>query len=307
MGIDFERPSTLDLDHVFDLITRSDIAEYGEPDSELSDLQHEWDRVEIGQDIWLAKSADAQVIGYGAVVPSRGELRFDVYIDPEIGTPKLTGELLQRCEIRAQELVGGEDIAAHTFLAHVNQQDKEVYEGAGYEYKKSYYQMHIDLTEINPPPRWPDGVSLRTAKPNEDDEAIYHAVQQAFERGIEEEPTFEQWRDHMIRSDIYDPKLWFLAISGDEIVGICLGIKYEKEGWIRQFGVVPDWRGKGIATALLQHAFQVFRKRGYPRAGLGMEADNERAMRFYDRAGMKVLRRYDEYSKVFYPSRTGKT
>jgi hypothetical protein len=164
MGLDFERPSTLDLDHVFDLITRSDIAEYGEPDSELSDLQHEWDRVEIGQDIWLAKSADAQVIGYGAVVPSRGELRFDVYIDPEIGTPKLTGELLQRCEIRAQELVGGEDIAAHTFLAHVNQQDKEVYEGAGYEYKKSYYQMHIDLTETNPPPRWPDGVSLRTAK-----------------------------------------------------------------------------------------------------------------------------------------------
>jgi mycothiol synthase len=301
MGIGFERPSFQDMDHVFDLITRSDIAEYGEPDSELSDLQHEWERMELDQDIWLAKSADAQVIGYGAVVPSFGELRFDVYIDPEEGAPELAVELLQRCEIRAQQLVLSEDIAAHTALAHVNQRDKGVFVGAGFDYVKSYYQMYINLTETLPQPQWPDGVGLRTAVPNEDDDAIYRTVQQAFERETEMEPTFEQWRDHMIRSDIYDPGLWFLAISGDDIVGTCLGIKYEKEGWIRQFGVIPNWRGKGIATALLQHAFLVFRQRGYPRVGLGMDADNERALHFYDRAGMKVLRQYDEYRKVYTP------
>jgi GNAT superfamily N-acetyltransferase len=300
--MEFVRPSQDNIGFVFDLIIKSDIAEYGEADSELSDLQHEWGGMDLSQDVWVAKQGD-EFLGYAAVVPSRGELRFDVYIHPEKAAPDLATELLTMCEMRTHELLSDQDISTHTFLAHINKRDTAIFQHAGFDFVKSCYQMHIDLTEDLAQPKWPAGVSLRTAQEGIDDVAIYQAVQLAFERQEDKEPTFEQWRSHMIRCDVYDPDLWLLAVAGEDIVGTCLGIKYETGGWIRQFGVIPAWRGKGIATAILREAFIKFRMRGYARVGLGMEADNKQALRLYDRVGMKVLRQYDEYRKVYTPEK----
>jgi mycothiol synthase len=302
MAEQLQRPSSDDIEAVFQLILRSDIAEYGEPDSELSDLQYAWNLIDLDQDAWLAMDEGREISGYGALVPSRGELRFDVYLDPEKADRRAMATLVSQCEERAQQFAQEGSLTGHTFLAHVNLRDKQVFLDANFAYVKSYYQMHIDLDETLNTPEWPEGVQVRCALAGEEDEAIYRVVQAAFERTEDEAPTFEQWREHMIRPDIYDPELWFLAVGEGEIVGTCLGIKYETEGWIRQFGVIPEWRGRGIATAMLQHAFQVFRQRGYRRVGLGMEAENERALRLYDRVGMKVIRQYDEYQKVYNPA-----
>jgi ribosomal protein S18 acetylase RimI-like enzyme len=299
MTVSYERPRPEEIEAVFDLIVRCDIAEYGEPDTEFSDLKHEWSRMDIEQDVWLAKTESDEIIGYAALIPSKDELHFDVKSDPGYEQSDLLTEMLDRCEERAREIARERDISGHTFLAHVNRRGADVFKNAGFRYLKSYYQMHIDLDGTLAQPIWPEGVSVRTAVPEEDNLEIYQVVQIFFGREDTGEPTFEQWRSHMIRPDTYDPDLWFLAMVEDSIVGACLGIKYESEGWIRQFGVIPAWRGRGIATAMLLHAFQVFRDRGYKQAGLGMEADNENAMRLYERVGMKVLRQYDEYQKVY--------
>ena len=301
MAKGFYRPTPSDLKAVFGLLLRSDIAEYGEPDSELSDLQHEWARMDLALDAWIVKDEDEALIGYAALVPSRGERRVDVFIDPELADPAFMGQLLSRCEERARQIAEPEGLMTHTFLAHVNQRDRDAFTAAGFAYEKSFFQMHVNLHNDLAEPSWPAGVRVRNAVAGMDDQAIYEAVQAAFERSEDEALTFEEWKEHTIRPGVYDPCLWFLAIAGEEIVGTCLGIKYETEGWIRQFGVIPAWRGKGIATAMLQHAFLVFRDRGYDRVGLGMEADNETALRLYERAGMYVLRQYDEYRKVYTP------
>jgi mycothiol synthase len=302
MAARLQRPSQEDIEVVFQLILRSDIAEYGEPDTELSDLQHTWNLIDLDQDAWLMKDWGGEIIGYGALVPSRGEIRFEVYIEPEKADRQVMAALLSQCEDRARRIAQEGPVAGHTFLAHVNLRDKEVFLDAGFAYVKSYYQMHIELQDTLKAPVWPEGVQVRIAVVGKDDKEIYQVVQTAFERPEDEQPSYEQWREHMIRPDTYDPALWFLAIAEDRIVGTCLGIKYEMEGWIRQFGVIPTWRGKGIATAMLRHAFGVFRERGYARVGLGMEADNDRAMRLYERVGMQVLRQYDEYQKVYNPA-----
>lgn len=298
----FMRPVPGNLDTVFALLLRSDTAEYGEPDSELSDLQHEWARMDLAQDAWIVKDEDESVVGYAALVPSRGERRVDVFIDPESADPALMGRLLDRCEDRARQIAGSRGLKTHTFLAHVNQRDRSIFTDAGFAYEKSYYQLHVDLHKDLNEPSWPEGIRVRNAVAGKDDQAIYQVVHAAFELSEDEALTFEQWKEHTIRPEVYDPDLWFLAIAGDEIVGTCLGVKYETEGWIRQFGVIPAWRGMGIATAMLKHAFLVFRDRGYDRVGLGMEAENESALRLYERLGMKVLRQYDEYRKVYTPT-----
>lgn len=299
MAEPIERPSKEDFEAVYQLLVRSDVAEYGEADSERNDLEQAWSQLDLRQDAWLVKQEGGEPLGYAAVIPSRGELRFEVYVDPAHGSTQLASELLKRCEQRAKELSQEREIVAHSFLAHVNQRDQKIYSGAGFAFVKSYYQMHITLHDDLEQPRWPEGVTVRSAVRGVDEEDIYSTVQIAFERPPDERPTYEQWFAHMIRPELYDPALWFLAMAEDAIVGTCLGINYETEGWIRQFGVIPGWRGRGIATALLRHSFLAFHRRGYARVGLGMEAKNQKALRLYARVGMKVLRQYDEYRKVY--------
>ena len=101
----------------------------------------------------------------------------------------------------------------------------------------------------------------------------------------------------MTRADIFDPSLWFLAFEGDAMVGACLCFEYPVEGWVRQLGVLPSWRGKGLGSALLRQAFYSFRKRGFDKVGLTVDAQNENAYLFYQRLGMRRVRQYEQHEK----------
>jgi ribosomal protein S18 acetylase RimI-like enzyme len=47
----------------------------------------------------------------------------------------------------------------------------------------------------------------------------------------------------------------------------------------------------------LRDAFALFHERGYDRAGLTVDAENENALRFYQRVGLCPVRQLDEYAK----------
>jgi ribosomal protein S18 acetylase RimI-like enzyme len=124
----------------------------------------------------------------------------------------------------------------------------------------------------------------------------------------------ESWRDHWgfvelpfdqaladwrkgIRGDgeRFDPTLWFLAVHGDEIVGISLCNSHIADdatrGYVQVLGVRPAWRKRGIALALLHHTFAEFRRRGYAAVELDMDSENlTGALRVYERAGMRAVR-----------------
>ncbi|GGQ24783.1 GNAT family N-acetyltransferase [Streptosporangium pseudovulgare] len=69
-----------------------------------------------------------------------------------------------------------------------------------------------------------------------------------------------------------------------------------REAWIQIIGTVREWRGKGVAGALLAHALGEFRARGYRRAALGVDADNPTgALGVYSRAGFEVENRTTTY------------
>jgi mycothiol synthase len=104
--------------------------------------------------------------------------------------------------------------------------------------------------------------------------------------------------DFMVHTDAYNPDLWFLALSGDEIAGVCLGLTFPGLGWVRQLAVAEAWRRKGLGTALLHHAFALFKERGYQRAGLAVEVKNEDARAFYEHVGLRPVRQHDEYAKT---------
>jgi ribosomal protein S18 acetylase RimI-like enzyme len=63
--------------------------------------------------------------------------------------------------------------------------------------------------------------------------------------------------------------------------------------------VLPAWRGRGIASALLAQALRRFQAEGLPRAGLDVDAENPSgAVRLYQKHGFEIARETIHYGKA---------
>jgi mycothiol synthase len=179
----------------------------------------------------------------------------------------------------------------------------------GYTRERVYYTMKIKLDHLPQQPRQPDGIVIRPIERSSQEEAFFRAAQEAFldHHGFVEEPFedfYLRWQ-HMIESDPdrYDPSMWLAAFDGDEIAGICFNrwhIAHSKKlGWVGMVAVRRPWRRRGIAEALLLHAFNMFYGRGFEWVGLGVDsASLTGATRLYEKAGMKVTSETHNYLKV---------
>ncbi len=296
------RPAAVDdAQMVFELIIACDMADYGELDSSLDDLQYEWAQIDLEQDSWLFFTPDEQLAGYAAVFKDKAGFSFDFYTHPAYDGEELRDHLLARCEARARaQMTDSEesDAVAKSIIAAGNTAGRQALAGAGFAPGKYYFQMQIVSDSLPPAPVWPEGCTLRTIVPKQDDQLVYDFIQAAFERPGRAAPSFEDWRDYMMRADHFESDLWFLLFAGDELIGAALCFAYPEYGWVRQLGTARSWRRQGVGSALLQHAFRIFFERGQQTVALGVDSDNPKALSFYENVGMSCVRQYDEYHKT---------
>src|SRR5207244_5091442 len=135
----------------------------------------------------------------------------------------------------------------------------------------------------------------------EDLQAVHECHQESFADHWEfQRQPLEVWRRYTVESPGFDPSLWWLAEADGELAGICLDQWHASGdptfGWVGVLGVRKPWRGRGLGLALLRHSFADFAARGATRVGLGVDAENTTgAVRLYERAGMRRVRRLDVY------------
>lgn len=72
--------------------------------------------------------------------------------------------------------------------------------------------------------------------------------------------------------------------SREELTGV-------SQGWIMDFGVLPEWRGKGAGRALLKAAEDYCREQGILYLGLAVSSHNVRALRLYEQFGFAEERK----------------
>jgi len=92
-------------------------------------------------------------------------------------------------------------------------------------------------------------------------------------------------------SGVFHPELWFLALLGEEPVGVLLlnFIPHQSSYEIVYLGVVPQMRGKGVGDVLTAKAVREAAARGDARAiTLAVDAANWPARQLYERWGFKV-------------------
>jgi mycothiol synthase len=206
--------------------------------------------------------------------------------------------LLDWAEARGAEIVAGEGLLRAAAMSG----DALGHElrRRGYELVRHFFTMEIALADEPPAPEWPEGIVVRTLVPGEE-RRVYEAMNEAFADHWDFRPiAFDRWRAFMTDSADHDPSLWFLALDGDEIAGAALCRSERRPGTahVGVLGVRPGWRRRGLARALLLHAFGDFRRRGRAKADLGVGAENPTgAVRLYEQAGMYVAARMDTYEK----------
>jgi mycothiol synthase len=220
----------------------------------------------------------------------------------------LTQWAVRRAAERAENGPPGERALAICETVSANRAAAALLAAHGFAPLRTFIRMRIALDEPPPPPAWPEGIAVRTMAPGADDLPLYLAIQDAFADHWDHvaappEEGLAEWRHALLASPAFDPSLVFLATAGDEpgeIAGFAVCTPPERPGgagFVLSLGVRRLWRRRGLARALLLHAFGVLHERGVCAAALNVDADSlTGATRLYESVGMAVHFRNDLYA-----------
>ncbi|MFE0148043.1 GNAT family N-acetyltransferase [Nonomuraea sp. NPDC059007] len=187
----------------------------------------------------------------------------------------------------------------------------KLFESRGFAQARWFFQMERDLaTEIESRPP-AAGLRLTTWTPDRDAGAL-NVRNEAFSGHWGTTPhTPASWKEKITCTRAFVPEGSFLALDGDEVVGILIthyfaadtAVTGVREAWIQIIGTLAPWRGKGVASALISHALTELRSQGYGRAGLSVDADNGTgALGVYERSGFTVVQRTSAYTRMLTPA-----
>jgi len=303
-GYVIRRQPADDLGPVFEVIRQYELDEFGGTWMTKEDLEVALSLMDPDRDTWLVEDPDGAVVATAAVRVSQPLSMFAFVSLPSAHRGRGIGsELLRLTEARAEEVAPsapeGLRVVLRQAIGPENESARRLLEAHGYRYARRFWTMRIDLDEEPPPPEWPPAIRVAPLAAGEE-RAVFDAMEEAFADHWGFVPfAFEEWRAWMIDRDGADPSLWRLAWDGDELAAAALNRVREDEGWVNVLGVRRPWRRQGLGLALLRESFREFRRRGLPRAMLGVDSENPTgATQLYERAGMRVERSADNFEKV---------
>ena len=278
-----------------ELLTEHALASFGEPELDEDEVRS-WFRL---PNIWIqVAERDGRLVGYLDVDWEKsGHFGVDARtLDAEVA-PLLVAAAEEYARSKAE----------HPILRGFAQGDepvlREAYAKADWRPIRHSFLMRIDLDGELPEPVWPEGLRVRNLCAGEE-ERVYEANMDSFADHWDFRPRpFEEWRRYAVESHRFDPSLWWLVEDDDELAAVAMNSWHSsgdpRFGWVHVLGVRRPWRQRGIGTALLLHTFRGFRDRGAKRVGLGVDGENTTgAVRLYEKAGMRVVRRTDIYEKT---------
>ncbi|MCX6499800.1 MAG: GNAT family N-acetyltransferase [Arthrobacter sp.] len=229
----------------------------------------------------------AKAIGFGCVDPAWQ------------GTGVGTG-LLGWMEARTRQRFASETVspAAPTLRLFMEQQHTHraaLFAGSGYRIVRYYNEMHRPLDGPLPEPVLDDGLDLVPFGPGLH-EAVRQAHNDAFRDHWGSEPRDEEAWGFVVNDPQARPDLSAVVVekAGGTVVGYQLAShdvesaasRGFKEGHTELLGVRREFRGRGVARALLADAMRRFAAAGMDKASLDVDSENPTgALALYLKAG----------------------
>lgn len=113
---------------------------------------------------------------------------------------------------------------------------------------------------------------------------------------LEKACFFDPWSENSIRSELTNPlSLWLVALDGEQMVGYVGSQSVLGESDMMNIAVHNDYRGRGIATALVEKLVVQLREKGNYQLTLEVRISNETAKKLYEKLGFLEVGRRPNY------------
>ena len=187
-------------------------------------------------------------------------------------------ELLRRVSARGREL-GKQGLQVE--VKADDEHSIRFVEKRGFQEIEREQEVELDLTALAGPPavEAPPGVEIvpYTQRPDLEQE-MYRVDREASADipGLAStlDQTFEEWRTFAIERPSRDLDLTFLALADGRVVGVAYLETYGDRCFHNLTGVVREWRGRGVASAMKRAQIAGAYTRGVKRMVTGSQHDN---------------------------------
>jgi mycothiol synthase len=302
------RPVAEDAEALAGLIRACDIAILGSSDVSVVEIRDDLTqpRFNASRDGWLGLDAGGSAVVWAWVYDPHGtdHLIADLYVHPD-ADQDLHRAFLTRITHRAGEMAASNAVdPAELHIGNlVTDRIRAAYlTELGFTAVRRFSRMLIDLCADEPTPTLPPRVDVRTVDPSRERDlrAFHRVLTESFREhfGAVDEP-YEDWVAHLAAMADVDFGEWWLAeVDGAPAAALRGGnsLADENGGYVRELGVLPAYRRRGLGRLLLQWAFAEWGRRGRRLAGLGVDTANvTNALRLYESVGMRPAYQIDVY------------
>jgi mycothiol synthase len=302
-----------DVDGMLAVLHAGDVLAVGEPDTprDFVDEVFASPFLDPSRDIWVIEDRHGIVAcaDLQAVNPS---VSCDAFarVHPEHTGRGLSTALLDTAEARARERTAGAERAKLWSTADASDEAGiSLLRSRGGSHIRSFLHMERALDDLaNDEPvtqaRLPEGVRFRAFRSDDaaDWETFHRVLEASFSDHFGFEPIdLDTFVTMWTSFPTWDPTLVTFAETEDEVVGLVVSNVTEATGlgWLSDVGVLPAYRGRGIAKALLGRAFADLRAKRCDRVRLNVDSENTTgATGLYEGVGMHVHREWMVFEKV---------
>lgn len=302
-GYELRAPLPAELDAVADVLVADDLDAAGQAVLGADFLREQWNHAgfDLATDAWVVVDGTGVIVAYGQaqreapdIVESWG------VVHPEHRGRGIGSTILDRVEERTSELMAGPSSAR--FRHVINSSDRAaatMLHGRGLRPVRHFWHMQIDFLGPVEPGLAPEGIEITGIDLSHDLPAVHAVMTEAFADEWEYRPEpFDRWAEQLTSSPTFDPTLWLLARAEARPIGALTTNVWGDRGWLNEIGVLAAYRGRGIGEALLRGSFAAFSGRGLRRVLLNVDAANPTgATALYERAGMRVVRRWELWER----------
>jgi mycothiol synthase len=277
-------------------------------------------RLDLARDSIGGFAADGSMVAFGAARPRSAAVQRrivyqDGWVRPDFRRRGVGGTIIDFTEARSRQWLaereareGSDGVPAflETYCDERLAGNRALYESRGFAPIRWYTDMRRDLAEPIPPVDLPAGLEL-AGWSSESDQEYREAHVTAFRDHWGSEPlTAEEWKQRFTGSPSFRPDLTVGVRDGGRLVGYVIGyhapqdteVTGRVEGWLGQIGTLREWRGRGVASALMAHVMQLMREAGMQDAMLDVDSENQSgAVGLYERLGFRPDRRSIRWAK----------
>jgi mycothiol synthase len=189
----------------------------------------------------------------------------------------------------------GTTVGMHAWLFARNASSIDLLETDGYRRLRYVVEMTRSLDDL-PTDALPPGLTTRPVRPED-----RPAIVQAMDAAMRDHRGWPDWTDdqlvamfdHPIRGQL---DVWQVAWDGDRVAGGVLGYidagenaeMHRQRGYTEGIFTIREWRGRGVASALIGRNLRLLQGRGMTEAALSVDTENPSgALGLYERHGFR--------------------